>query len=147
MPYWKAHGDVISLTTFLGLHSPPNTVEDDISIGVQMSRRVMAAIFCHDKGVSTFTGRPPFLSRRFVSTPLPLDVNDYDLLSGAKSKGSISQRYSLNRNGWNTHGEIYGATLHRARAMLAFIRDEILEVALQSHQYSSANNLAYVLTC
>lgn len=128
----------------MGLHASTNTSPHDRSISVQMHRRLFSAIFSHDKTAATFTGRPPFLSRRFVSTPLPLDISDEELLDGSKAKDPLT--LAVDRHGWNTKGKIYGVTFPRSRAMLAFIRDEILELALQGDQYCVDNikTLTYV---
>ncbi|KAK2617003.1 hypothetical protein QQS21_000092 [Conoideocrella luteorostrata] len=137
--FWRLHGDIISLVTFIGLHAPYSTAPTDRSISVQMGRRLFAVVFSHDKTVATFTGRPTFLSRRFVSTPLPLDIDDHELLGDAKPEGTPS--CDAGNNGWNAQGGVYGVTFPRARAMLAFIRDEILELALQTQQYSDMSTL------
>lgn len=128
----------------MGLHASTNTSHNDRSISAQMQRRLFFAIFSHDKTVATFTGRPPFLSRRFVSTPLPLDISDEELLDGSKTEDLQTLKVDL--NGWNTKGKVYGVTFTRSRAMLAFIRDEILEIALQGQQYcvDNINTLMYV---
>lgn len=139
MACWRLHGECVALTTFMGLHAAPATVEDEWSVSVQVKRRIFAAIFNIDKVVATFAGRPPLISRRFSSTPLPLDVSD-ELLLSPDSSGHI-QRQHLDENGWNIDGKIYSTTMLRARTMLSFIRDAILEVALQEPDHSSVDVL------
>ena len=70
------------------------------------------------------------LSRRYSSTPLPLDLSDEALLSGQPIPPNAAAL--LDADGWNTTGQIYSTTILRARTMFAFIRDEILEIALGS---------------
>ncbi|KAM0255533.1 hypothetical protein ACHAQJ_005680 [Trichoderma viride] len=130
MQYWRTHGDLMAMTTYLGLHVSPNADPMDWSITTQIKRRLFAAIFSHDKVTATFTGRPAFLSRRFSSTPLPLDMSDEILL--AKPPLTDYGDCRVDENGWNIDGQIYLTTTLRARTMLAYVRDEILEIALQS---------------
>ncbi|KAH0489918.1 hypothetical protein TgHK011_001409 [Trichoderma gracile] len=131
MQYWRTHGDLMALTTYLGLHASPGADPLDCSVTAQVKRQLFAAIFTHDKVTATFTGRPAFLSRRFSSTPLPLDMSDDMLLSGNGLPASYRD-CRVDENGWSTDGRLYVTTTLRARAMLAYVRDEILEIALQS---------------
>lgn len=63
-------------------------------------------LFSHDKIVATFTGRLPSLSARFVSTSLPLDLADKELLNCYKHNDV--RHLELDAHGWNMNGEIYG---------------------------------------
>ncbi|PON26500.1 hypothetical protein TGAM01_v204510 [Trichoderma gamsii] len=139
MQYWRTHGDLMALTTYLGLHVSPNADPMDWSVTTQIKRRLFAAIFAHDKVTSTFTGRPMFLGRNFTSTPLPLDMSDELLLSNP----SITRREDcrVDENGWNIDGKIYTTTTLRARGMLAYIRDEILEISLQGMDFGGKTAL------
>ncbi|KAL6855627.1 fungal-specific transcription factor domain-containing protein [Trichoderma novae-zelandiae] len=139
MQYWRTHGDLMAMTTYLGLHVSPNADPMDCAITTQAKRQLFAAIFTHDKVTATFTGRPAFLSRRFSSTPLPLDMSDDMLLSRHPPAGYGD--YRVDENGWSTDGKIYVTTTLRARAMLAYVRDEILEIALQSMEFGGKSAL------
>lgn len=139
MQYWRAHGDLMALTTYLGLHVSPNADPMDWTVTTQIRRRLFAAIFAHDKVTATFTGRPMFLGRKFSSTPLPLDMSDELLLS----KPPLTRREDcrVDENGWNIDGKIYMTTTLRARAMLSYVRDEILEIALQGMDFGGKTAL------
>ncbi|KAF4459754.1 hypothetical protein FALBO_13479 [Fusarium albosuccineum] len=76
----------------------------------------------------SFTGRPPLLSRRYCSSPLPLDIQDDDLMSDRATLEEVTNR--LDDRGWDTRGEIYSVTLVRARTLVANILDELIEIAL-----------------
>lgn len=92
-------------------------------------------VFKTDKAVAIFTGRPPLLSSKFATTPLPLDVSDEELLT---SEGqSLAHSPNIDRDGWNTKGEIYSVTYLRARMMLALVKEELLEIALQDTRNSN----------
>lgn len=129
----------MAMTTFLGLHVSPNANPKDFSVTTQTKRQLFAAIFTHDKVTATFTGRPAFLSRRFSSTPLPLDISEELLLSNPPLTDYSDCR--VDENGWSTDGKIYLSTTLRARAMLSYVRDEILEIALQSMDFGGKTAL------
>ncbi|OAQ78064.1 N-terminal binuclear Zn cluster-containing protein [Purpureocillium lilacinum] len=133
--HWRLHGESLSLATFLGLHASPGDLRDR-SICTQIKRRLFAKVIISDKLMSTFTGRPPHVARRFVSTPLPLDIPDDVLLGLTPWSDDL-----VDENGWNTRGKMYATTLQRARAMIAFVRDSILDIALQPIEHGSAEPL------
>ncbi|KAL7931873.1 fungal-specific transcription factor domain-containing protein [Trichoderma chlorosporum] len=139
MQYWRTHGDLMALTTFLGLHASPNVNPKDWSITTQIKRQLFAAIFTHDKVAATFTGRPAFLSRRFSSTPLPLDMSEELILSSPPPADYGECR--VDEDGWSLDGRIYFTTTLRARTMLSYVRDEILEIALQSMDFGGKTAL------
>jgi hypothetical protein len=91
-----------------------------------MKKRLSACIFWSDKELSMFTGRPPSLSRRYYSCPLPLDVDDESLAEGGELlEAEIN---SLDENGLNTQGRVFESTLCRILFLCALIQDEILEL-------------------
>jgi hypothetical protein len=91
-----------------------------------MRKRLSASCFWNDKEISMFTGRPPALSHRYYTCPLPLDLADEVLLEG----GELLQREinALDENGWNQKGEVYNATRYRVIALFAVIQDEVMEL-------------------
>ena len=48
----------------------------------EQTKTLSACLFWSDKELSLFTGRPPSLSRRYYSCPLPLGLNDETLMCG-----------------------------------------------------------------
>lgn len=126
---WKLHSDTVSLLTFLGLHAcAPDGPKYTPTICSEWKRRVCAFVFIVDKLLASFTGRPPALSRRYMLTPLPLDL-DNDVLLGYKA--SLSQAMQqLNAAGWNKNGVMTSSTIYRARTAIAFLKDELLEIAM-----------------
>ncbi|KAH6608349.1 hypothetical protein Trco_001695 [Trichoderma cornu-damae] len=107
--FWRQHADAVAMVTFLGLHTsqPSNPLPED-SLSVQIKRRVFCAVFNIDMVVSTLTGRPPLLSSRFCSTPLPLDVDDASLMDD-KIKS-----HRVDEDGWSTEGSNLPIALLRA---------------------------------
>ncbi|PYH66941.1 transcription factor [Aspergillus vadensis CBS 113365] len=123
---WRQHGDVIAVTTSIGLHRELSSDWNEVSFQHELKRRVYASIYNFDKVISTFTGRPPLLNRKYSTTQLPLDINDEDIFSD-RIGNAVAK---LNSNGWDgsVERQPYPATILRARAMLARNREEMLEV-------------------
>lgn len=135
----KRHGELIGLTTYLGLHAITSDSTYIPTASSEAQRILMANVFKIDKVTASFCGRPPLLSRRYVRTPLPLDLSDDILLSDA---GTIAKAtFSLDENGWNTDGRIHSTTILRARALLAEIKGTILEISLSLPGSSSVEDL------
>lgn len=126
--YWRLHGEAVALTTYLGLHVTSLASVSTISVASEVKRRLFAVLFNIDKVMATFTGRPPLLTRRYCSTPLPLDISDEVLLSNAPEH--LDKSRHVDEHGWNRDGKIHSTTILRARTILAFIRDAILELAI-----------------
>lgn len=82
--------------------------------------------------LSVFTGRPPSLCRRYVSIGLPLDVPN----SVVQEAGSVSDLLNhVREDGWNARGEVTPMTMKRVYLIIAYFRDEILEISLGSSQF------------
>jgi Fungal specific transcription factor domain len=131
---------VVALVTFLGLHAQSNSASYTPTASSECKRRLFCQIFTVDKVVASFTGRPPLISGRYASTPLPLDLRDDVLLRDAASiKRAVD---GLDANGWNTNsdGVLCSATIVRAEYSLACIRDEIFGIAL-GHQHTSVKTI------
>ncbi|KAK5996606.1 hypothetical protein PT974_01943 [Cladobotryum mycophilum] len=125
---WRGAAECAALATFLGMHVELNDPSRRPTLASQVRRSLFAQIFTGDKDAVLFTGRPPFFGHRYVSTPMPLDINDLDLISGGEALERAVE--SLDDRGWNTVGGLYCSTVVRARYMIALIRDELVEVAL-----------------
>ncbi|KAH7153255.1 hypothetical protein EDB81DRAFT_946139 [Dactylonectria macrodidyma] len=125
---WSYHGETVALMTFLGLHAEPETSQYRPTLLSENRRRLFGRVFNIDKVMVSFSGRPPLIGRRYSSTPLPLDLSDEVLLADDEVITNAVQ--NLDAQGWNTEGKLLPATLLRARVMIAFIRDELLEIAL-----------------
>lgn len=136
---WRFHAESLALVTFLGLRAEANAASDRPTLASEHRRRLAAKTFSRGKVLVVFTGRPPLTGRRYVSTPLPLDLSDEDLLADKATLARAVQ--SLDSKGWNTKGEVYSATLLRARTVSAFIRDELVEIALGGPQHASLESL------
>ncbi|KXJ86956.1 hypothetical protein Micbo1qcDRAFT_152534 [Microdochium bolleyi] len=127
----KSHAQTIACLTFLGYHAEPPTQPYVPTLASELKRVIYSSIHGADKTFSSFTGRPPLMSNAFATTPLPLDL-DSEHLFGSQSHLESVAATTLDERGWNTMGNLYGATCSRARGMLKGFRDEILAIALGS---------------
>lgn len=114
--------------TYMGLHDIQDPPDYKPTLASEYRRRLIIQIFASDKLGVTFTGRPPLISRRYCSTPLPLDLSDEEL--AADTDTLMRAVSSLDPQGWNTKGAVHSATVLRARALLAILRDELIELGL-----------------
>ncbi|KAF4448506.1 hypothetical protein F53441_8092 [Fusarium austroafricanum] len=127
---WRYFAETVALLTFLGLHVGSEDLNYIPSLCSEHKRRISARVYALDKVLVAFTGRPPLLSRRFFSSPLPLDITDWNLLADRDSAKRAVQ--TLDDNGFLHDGELNKASMVRGRTQLAFIRDELLEIALSN---------------
>jgi len=125
---WRLMGDLASAVIALGYHG---TAKDDSDVPFylqQFRRRALAGAHELDKGLATFVGRPPHLSRRYVGLDPPLDLPSSVIMGTPEALAAAISR--LDSNGWNTEGRVYPITRTRAVAMLIGIREEALELSL-----------------
>lgn len=138
--HWRNLGEVVATATYLGLHA---STQDEATYvptaSSEASRRIISQIFVIDKVAASFCGRPPLLSRKYMLTPLPLDLPGEALLGDAESLARAVQ--ALDADGWNTNGDIHGATLLRARRLLMHVTDEVMEIALGDVMHTSIDVL------
>lgn len=128
---------------FLGLHasgeaSRAQTQPKKTSFCAELRRFTYAYIFSGDKSMVAFTGRPPLLSRRYCTSVPPSDLSDSCLLS----EDTLAEQYaSLDRRGWNSKCETYGNSYIRARYLMAFVFDEVVEIALGNDVHVTLDQL------
>lgn len=127
------------MLTYLGLHDLNNDTSYQPSLCSENKRRLVAQLLTSTGLRTAFTGRPPFITRRYCSTPLPLDLRDEDLVSDPATLLRAAE--SLDERGWNTDGRLYSTTLIRARCLISSIREEIFEVALSKTVFATLDQL------
>lgn len=130
--------EAITVATNLGMHAPGRSKVT--SFLTEVHRRVFAHVYIVDKNSAIFTGRPPHLSHRYCSLTLPLDLSDEIVMSlpGDLVPLQHAAPGKTDDRGWNTEGLLLRTTLTRARALIAHIRGEILEMALAVDQVLDA---------
>ncbi|TLS20955.1 uncharacterized protein PpBr36_10798 [Pyricularia pennisetigena] len=125
--------EAVALCHYLGLHVDTGAGEDGggkVTASAEARRRACWGIFTIDKIGAICTGRPPLFSRRYMSTRMPLDVSNEDLLL-PQDQFEEAVRLKLDENGWNRdRDKLYPIKYVRARIPMIVIRDEILELAL-----------------
>jgi hypothetical protein len=97
----------------------------------EFRQRQFAVVYSLDKSISSFTGRPPALSRLYCNIQLPLDISDEDILADRETLDYAVQK--LDNGGWNTAGNLYSTTCLRVLLLIARLREEVLEIALSPH--------------
>lgn len=122
--------ETAALCSYLGMHVDPaqDRADKRPSISYEARRRLFYGIMTLDKAAAIVTGRPPLISRRYISTKLPLDVTNEELM-GSRG-GLIEIAAKLDPNGWSRNGGLTPVKYMRARVNSALVRDEILEIAL-----------------
>jgi hypothetical protein len=81
---WRYHGDLMAATTALGLHRGSESRSAKASIRSEIRRRIYATVFNIDKTLASFTSRPPFLSHRYASCPMPLDIERRNIFHASR---------------------------------------------------------------
>ncbi|KAF5022263.1 hypothetical protein F66182_5702 [Fusarium sp. NRRL 66182] len=142
--FWNSDSLCVSMMLFLGNHAPPIARRPQISsekpsFCAENKRRIFASIFSDDKKLVSFTGRPPLLSRRYCSSPMPLDLPDESLVANNATLAEYVK--ALDPRGWNTQGNVYPVSLIRARCMMAQAFDAVIEVALGHDSHVSLDYL------
>ena len=138
---WRLHGDAVALTTYLGLHCMPSPTPYEPTVASEVRRRLFGLVYNIDKVLATFTGRPPLLNARHTSTTLPLDIDD-EVLLGDRDEMLTAARELEGLGGRpRNDGKLRSTTMLRSRVMMAFIRNDILDVALGPPHWDVASSL------
>ncbi|KAM0809602.1 hypothetical protein AB5N19_09946 [Seiridium cardinale] len=140
---WRYLADAVASLTFLGMHAEPFDDSYQPTFYSEISRRVLLPVFTIDKVQLAFTGRPPLLFRKFITTPMPLDIKDEDLFLDQKSLIE-KVRTTVDDKGWNTEGGFYSATYIRARYKMAQFREQIAEIALGNDCQATVDDLLQI---
>ncbi|CCD55295.1 similar to transcription factor Cys6 [Botrytis cinerea T4] len=124
---WRQIGDLVSMSTALGLHRQPDN-DGPVTFLSECKRRLFTIIFNFDKSSAHLTGRPPALSYRYTRFRFPLDIDDEVFAQGPEALRNAAEK--LDANGWNQEARMTNATYIRAHGYLTIITDEILELSL-----------------
>ncbi|KAL9111093.1 MAG: hypothetical protein Q9187_007973, partial [Circinaria calcarea] len=129
---WRRHGELVAALTALGIHREVDPGAASVSLFSELRKRLFIAVYINDKAISSFSGRPPLLSRRYTTCQLPLDLSDQCLMAEdmEEMRREVSQ---LDEHGWNVHGEVHPATCSR--------NDFLLEQISTRERHSSGQQL------
>lgn len=123
---WHLMGDLWSTISALGITTASGGKPSYLG---ELRRRLCATSFDLDKVISTFTSRPPRISRRYCLLELPLDLPD-DALTGPP-EAFLQHVQALDKHGWNTSGVPMPVSRLRAATMVSQLRDAVLELSFE----------------
>ncbi|KAI0444663.1 hypothetical protein F4803DRAFT_548907 [Xylaria telfairii] len=120
---WLFLGEVVTLLTFLGYHALPDSPDYQPNFMVEIKRRIYYQIFNTHMVMVSLTGRPP--------PPLPLDIPN-SILFGDRGDTLTSVLDDIGVGGWDKNARKFSVSFMRARAKLALVREEIMDLALNT---------------
>ncbi|CRG89170.1 Pre-mRNA-splicing helicase BRR2 [Talaromyces islandicus] len=125
---WRRLNHASSALFADGLHETVKEKEYLPFFLTQLRQQIFARIYGSDISFAVFLGRPPRVSKRFCYTSMPLDVEEdtYSLVGEALCR----ELGHLDRNGWNTLGEIRKSAVVRWSMITSMIREDALETLL-----------------
>jgi hypothetical protein len=135
---WVRFGEVCNTAVELGLHKEKHVDARTPFFLCELRIRLFAAIYVHDKYVSTYTGRPPRISYRHCVIQLPTDLSDDEVCS---SQAELANALAKLNGGFANSGKLGRATIRRATMAHFIIREEILEIVLGTPQDDASNRI------
>lgn len=112
----------------MGLHQEIKADGDVPFFLAELRKLTFAAIYSADKDVATFLGRPPRISHHYCNPQLPLDLEFHQVVAELSDLRLLSNKFD--EKGWNWDGVLSWATFARARLLMSFIREDVLELSL-----------------
>lgn len=140
---WRRLNHASSALFADGLHETVKEKEYLPFFLTQLRQQIFARIYGSDISFAVFLGRPPRVSKRFCYTSMPLDIeeNIYSLVGE-----SLDQELAhLDRNGWNTLGQIRKSAVIRWSMITSMIREDALETLLGRNLTNVPQRIGYVL--
>ena len=123
---WKRMGSLIAATTAFGLHKRSPKERPYSLLFVELQKRIFSSVLGMSYELATFHGRPPGITRHYLSNDYPLDASEAELMQD--DEGAIKR--NLCSSGWNRAGKIHAATMGKAFMVSHLLREEILEICL-----------------
>ncbi|KAL7907458.1 hypothetical protein GGI35DRAFT_456356 [Trichoderma velutinum] len=140
--FWPLHSETVSLACSMGLNAISDATIQDPRISKQSERRIFTAIYILDKAAAILSGKLPLLVSDCCSTALPLDICNTILLRWKPSQDVNFASLGVNDEGWNVNDKIYSTTTLRARGLIAHIREQILDLALNKRTRDTLDLIA-----
>lgn len=127
----------------MGLHAETDSPLYVPTFCSELKRRLFAHVFILDKVNVSISGRPPLLSRRFCTTPMPLDIPDeYFFADAATFNAALND---ISETGWTQTETPHASTMLRGRLIIAQLEEEIQELALGGNKSASVEEILYVI--
>lgn len=117
----------MALLTFLGFHAQLDKTPYVPCLTSEIKRLLFARTYILEMVGTSFTGRPPMITRHYTTTPWPLDCGCETLFDREKLAKAVAD---IDENGWGREGVLSATTVMRSRMQLAELREEIFHIAL-----------------
>ncbi|KAI1260230.1 hypothetical protein F5Y18DRAFT_405977 [Xylariaceae sp. FL1019] len=142
---WKLLSETVSLLTYMGYHVLPDTPRSRYvpTFATEIKRKLYYHIYTIHMSLVSLTGRPPLMSHRYCTTPIPLDLPNSVLFCDDK-QAFVKALDGIDDKGWDKAGRKLSSSPMRARAKTALLREEILYFALEPKQDVSVEALVDV---
>jgi hypothetical protein len=140
---WLYLGDVIALLTFLGYHVLPDSLDYRPKFMIESKRKIYYQIYMVHMSMVSLTGRPPLMSHRYSTTPLPVDIGN-DALFRDKEDVLAGSADDIDTAGWDKQWRKFAVAPMRTRAKLMLLREEIMGFALNAKRQAPVEALLYV---
>ncbi|KAL4934267.1 uncharacterized protein BDV17DRAFT_278576 [Aspergillus undulatus] len=138
-PTWHRMGELASCVFELGLHRDCHKEEGVPTYLQEIRRRLFAGLYCSDKNIATFLGRPPRVSFRYSDRKPPLDISEEVLVADERELEAAMAE--LDSEGWNVHPVFQRSSWYRIRYIISVFREEILELSLRPVDAEAAEKL------
>ncbi|KAI0148657.1 hypothetical protein GGR57DRAFT_505123 [Xylariaceae sp. FL1272] len=142
---WKLLSETVALLTYMGYHVLPDTPKYIPTFASEIKRKLYYHIYTIHMSLVSLTGRPPLMSHRYCTTPIPLDIPNHILFCDDK-ESFLKVLDGIDHKGWDKAGRKLSSSPMRARAKTALLREEILYFALGPKQDVSVEALVDVKT-
>lgn len=141
---WRRLNHASSALFADGLHETVKEKEYLPFFLTQLRQQIFARIYGSDISFAVFLGRPPRVSKRFCYTSMPLDIEEdtYSLVGDILDQ----ELAHLDRNGWNTLGQIRKSAVIRWSMITSMIREDALETLLGRNLTNVPQRIGYVST-
>jgi hypothetical protein len=124
---WLRMGETCDMVVMLGFHRQKRVDSATPFYLCELRIRLIQQIYCHDKFLSTYLGRPPCLSYRYCAMQLVHDVSDDDICSDTpESRTKLSQLKEVTC-GAAPHSRSFWRKMWTPHAV---IMEDILEISL-----------------
>ncbi|KAJ5129980.1 uncharacterized protein N7515_006019 [Penicillium bovifimosum] len=121
--------EVNSALVAMGLHQEIKADSQVPYFLAELRKRLRAVVYATEISISTFLGRPPRLSHRYMNLDPPLDLTDSQLFSEDPQELAVTIA-SLDEQGYNRDGEIRHLSWIRSSISFMTRRENILELSL-----------------
>ncbi|KAJ0118651.1 hypothetical protein J7T55_012905 [Diaporthe amygdali] len=125
---YRATGEAHSAVIAMGLHQGIKSDEKVPFFLAEMRKRAFICAYYQEISVASFLGRPPRLSYRYCTLDPPLDLTEKQLLqTGPELEATLA---SLDKDGYNTAGNLQHAGWTRSYANCAMRREDVIDLAI-----------------